>query len=290
MPRAAAVAAAADCSNRRDLLRWSPSYAGNNTCRQFSESACETFRVGATPCRWIAPGQCRRDHDKSGSCGRKFEGVTSLWFAGVERAVRALPSGSRVVVLDVGANDGDWSAQTFQSLRRIQPAGARLRLVMFEPQPWFVAPLSNIVASSTRHSVAEHVRAAAWTQAANLTFYVASGAERMKRSRTATLVADHAAAHRNVARLIVEAIDLAEYLLRVRAELLVLKLDVEGAEFALVPELLRRRALCRVTHLRVEWHLSSMPLGGNGTRLLFEDRWHKACAGFPTPAVMHEDW
>lgn len=42
---------------------------------------------------------------------------------------------------------------------------------------------------------------------------------------------------------------------------ILLKLDVEGGEFALLPHLLTTGALCAVTHLRVEYHLNSIPEG-----------------------------
>ena len=38
-----------------------------------------------------------------------------------------------------------------------------------------------------------------------------------------------------------------------------LKLDVEGAEYRLIPHLLVTGALCLPTHLFVEWHLNSVP-------------------------------
>lgn len=229
-------------------------------------------------------------------------GFGSEWRKAVEHEIASLPAGGHVVILDVGANKGDWSNDAMKLFGQRLPNAARLSMFMFEPQPWFVPPLNAIAnrhAATNKH--VELVSAAAWTSAGNLTFFVMKGLNKMKRSRTATLVRTHAAKHRNYEKLVVPAVDLAAFLLRLESldqskPLIVLKLDVEGAEFKLVPHLLQSRSLCHVQFMRLEWHLASMPTsdrtaGPNSTRSSFDTRLVEACGPrSPPPVVLHEDW
>ena len=58
----------------------------------------------------------------------------------------------------------------------------------------------------------------------------------------------------------VPAIDLAVPMLRLRPdEIVLIKLDVEGYEFELLPHLLESGALCLVDYLHIEWHPSVLP-------------------------------
>ena len=61
----------------------------------------------------------------------------------------------------------------------------------------------------------------------------------------------------------VTAVDLAAFVRRAASalpapELLFLKLDVEGIEAQLLPFLLAEGALCKLTHLLIEWHLNAI--------------------------------
>jgi len=61
----------------------------------------------------------------------------------------------------------------------------------------------------------------------------------------------------------VTAVDLAAFVRRGASalpapELLFLKLDVEGVEAQLLPFLLAEGALCKLTHLLIEWHLNAI--------------------------------
>ena len=64
-----------------------------------------------------------------------------------------------------------------------------------------------------------------------------------------------------------------------------LKCDVEGAEYDLLPHLLTTGALCRVTHLYMEWHLNSVPptrrLAALALRTTLEHTLHRGCVHPP---------
>ena len=124
---------------------------------------------------------------------------------------------------------------------------------MYEPQPWlnhklqYIEAMARVLsaprvgsAHAAAHVSALWVRAAAWTREGNLTFYVGAAGSKFRRSRTATLEASHAARHDDLEQMSVRSVDLGARLLKLRetTALLVVKMDVESAEYALVPHLL----------------------------------------------------
>ena len=74
--------------------------------------------------------------------------------------------------------------------------------------------------------------------------------------------------------------------------------DVEAAEYDLMPHLLQSGALCRSTHLLVEWHLNSLPpprrLTGLALRVAFDELLTTGCAtsdyGSGPRLIVHEDY
>ena len=223
--------------------------------------------------------------------------------------VKALPAGSRVTVLDVGANNGDWSNQTLFRLLPYCRSRLHLSVEMYEPQPWFGGTLQKIISgaaaanASSPGSTSEasslrviHTQAAAWSKDGNTTFYVPGGTNKLPRSRTATLMLDHAKQHAETSRLVVRMVDLAPRFPR-DANVLLVKIDVEGAEYSLVEHLLSRHALCRVTHLHIEWHRNSAPPTeqeqskvGGGLRATLEQRLRTECDGGGPSHILHEDY
>ena len=78
---------------------------------------------------------------------------------------------------------------------------------------------------------------------------------------------DDATLNASIAHFRVRTIDFSSYLRAVmppettdEKTLAYLKLDVEGLEYTLLPFLLTSGALCRVSHLRIEWHLASVAI------------------------------
>lgn len=72
-----------------------------------------------------------------------------------------------------------------------------------------------------------------------------------------------------------------------------LKLDIEGAEYTVLPRLLSTRALCRVSFLLIEWHLVYVPppkrAAGLALKGAFELLLAASCHGHPMPVVVHDD-
>lgn len=75
---------------------------------------------------------------------------------------------------------------------------------------------------------------------------------------------------------------------------MLLKMDIEGAEFALLPHLLTTGALCALTHLRVEFHLNSLPprerLDGVALRLGLRHLLRRGCPPAAGIVVEAEEW
>lgn len=62
----------------------------------------------------------------------------------------------------------------------------------------------------------------------------------------------------------VPCVDLAEFILALPDEGIVLKIDAEGAEYVLLPHLHGRGADLRLDLALVEWHCEACGIGGNG--------------------------
>lgn len=79
-------------------------------------------------------------------------------------------------------------------------------------------------------------------------------------------------------------IDFASWLrgkLPVKGSLSLLKLDIEGTEWSLLPRLLATQSLCPLDHLVMEWHLNNAPpesrLAALGLRLSFHTQLRLGC-------------
>jgi FkbM family methyltransferase len=225
-----------------------------------------------------------------------------LTYGNAIRAHMSSASGGGVLVLDVGANNGKWSRGLMENVfgARRSPAQSRVRLVMLEPQPRFRDVLRGVAEDFN----AIHYQAAAWHREANLSLHIGPNSE------TASLVRDGVAAASNVRprrsdppprELSVAAIDLAQLLQREidqvgAGALSILKLDVEGAEYEVLPSLLQSGALCAVDYLRVEWHLNALPpqhrLAGLGLQHSLEWLLHHCPrdGGRPPPHVTYDLW
>ena len=156
---------------------------------------------------------------------------------------------------------------------------------------------------------ARHVSAAAWVARTNLSFHISPWNQAS--SHLPVMAARYAAA-RQWHRISVPSVDLAAFILQdlalnIRGEtsgagagadseseppLVFLKLDIEGAEYSVLPRLLLTRALCTVSHLHVEWHLNSTPpserLAALGLRHTLGHVLSRGCR-MPPHAVAHEE-
>jgi hypothetical protein len=160
--------------------------------------------------------------------------------------------------------------------------------MVIEPQPIFHKELGALAA---RHSAAndslcrvDYVPAAAWKHDGNVTF------SSHRDSRGAYVGAEKRSGQRGVHSL--PSIDFGAYLRRTLRwdDLVYMKVDVETAEFSLLPFLLTAGALCNVDFLFVEWHFSkiaaSQRLGGLGLRLGLAQILSKGCTPRPDGRVL----
>ena len=184
------------------------------------------------------------------------------------------------LVLDVGANQGNWGHDVLlRLLRRTRRTPPRhvARLVSFEPQPQY---LSNLLRQAREWNASHLPRSswtvlpfAAWKEATNLTFYLS------KFTEASSLVAEQALAFSDpgpwcegnasacIRPVSVPAIDFASYL---HAALgppgtvwpVMLKLDVEAAEYDVLPSLLVSGALCAISHIFIECTSSEAGMRG----------------------------
>mgnify|MGYP006089867919 CR=1 FL=1 len=184
-------------------------------------------------------------------------------------------SGTRVVVYDVGANTGSWSESIIERLEHAAQGIGGLRALqpvyhMFEPQPRFAERLQKLA----RRSGIKFHAAAAWTSDTQLTFFES------KNNEMASLRKSNAMRQGLTRSYTVNTVDLAQHIHRIltadlRPTLALLKLDVESAEFDILPALLARGVLCELSHVYVEWHLNALNasrrLSGVGLQLSLAD-------------------
>mgnify|MGYP006152281031 CR=1 FL=1 len=196
------------------------------------------------------------------------------------------------VVLDVGSNDGMFSAKMMKTLQRhrcVSSGYTLVRLIMVEPQPIFHSAL-NRIADTYNGTLFPR---AAWTSDATLNLTVG------KNSQKASIVRNNdgrsAPGPRGTSMISVRTFDLAKLLLvqlREEDQAVMMKLDVEGSEYRLLPHLLTHGALCRgVTHLRIEWHLHNLEESERLAGLALKQSLPTVLRGCPkAPRVLNEEF
>ena len=220
-------------------------------------------------------------------------------------ALRRLPPTEHALVVDIGANDGLFSLNTMHLAEQVPPQGIgplsasrrakqpadslarRISLILIEPQATMARSLQRLV---TRYTGSAYWPVAAWTHDANLTF-------RGDRHKVRSSLLDARDSGRSTREVYtVPAIDVAsrlhQELDRRRPSLLLLKLDVEGAEYELVPHLLMNGLLCRAHYLLFEWHLNSLPQRSRLSGLALRHSIARMLEHCPTPprTVAHEEF
>lgn len=167
----------------------------------------------------------------------------------------------RVVVLDIGCNSGEWAEAIMTRLHRKPCLRAASRLFMFEPQQSFHERLQKIARAHNGMLLPY----AAWTS--NTTLNMTIPSERGY-SESARIPLDRSASpskcvsfakHVRCNLVRMPAIDLADFMLRtlIPTDLVLAKLDVEGAEYTILPAVIAHGALCRLSYLQLEWHLNN---------------------------------
>lgn len=167
-------------------------------------------------------------------------------------------------LFEVGANNGLWSNHVMKRAQQACPGGAsRVRLTLIEPQQVFAARL-RAMASLWRGTF---FPAAAWTNETTLSFFLSSFSEASSLSEQMALTFNEPELHPEVRSVSVPTIDLAHMMLSAvhgaaaaRGSVF-LKLDVESAEYDLLPRLLTSGALCLCDYILIEWHLNAVAPG-----------------------------
>ena len=216
--------------------------------------------------------------------------------AAINRFVHAVQAATPMqtgFVIDVGANNGQWARHV---LERVREYGTRMRVepILFEPQREYALELQKLANDwgGTFHP------AVAWTRATNLSFYLSNFKEASSLSEQLALTFSRPEVNSRVSRVTVPAVDLARVLRscvwRARGGPIILKLDVEAAEYDLLPRLLITGALCRCTFLIVEWHLNALPparkLEGVLLRNAFDGLLARGCLRSPRLIIHDEDF
>ena len=224
---------------------------------------------------------------------------------------------SRVLVLDIGANNGNWAKSIAQLCGKLR--GAPCEMAMFEPQPQFASRLEQLVTEMGGPTVARFEPAAAWRNNGTLTFFLSKNTEASSvhssiaakigkkpvRTTVPTFLTWQGAPSRPTVTYHtfltwqVRSIDLARYMRETlqlpRSDrdgvLSFVKIDVESAEYELLPHLIAEHALCGIRYLHIEWHLDALPeekrLAGLGLTLSIHHLLQESCtrAG-ETPPVL----
>jgi len=195
-------------------------------------------------------------------------------------------------VLDVGANNGQWARHV---LKRVREYGTRMRVepILFEPQREYAASLRQLAFDWG----GTFYPAAAWTRATNLSFYLSNFKEASSLSEQIALTFSKPEVNAHVRRVTVPTVDLARVLRssawRAKGGPILLKLDVEAAEYDLLPRLIITGALCRCTFLLIEWHLNALPperrMEGVLLRNAFDGLLARGCPRPPRLIIHDED-
>lgn len=199
--------------------------------------------------------------------------------------------GQRLVVMDVGANNGQSSLELatacskgFKQRGKVDSLVPNLQLILFEPNPVLQPQLYDMQLQASLLVPPWNVTlitSAVWTVENEVKKFYISNASIVSSMQRAN--ADRFATKSNVGvaqELAVTTIDLARFLRRNLqvGDVVFMKLDIECIEWIVVPHLLAKYALCPVQFLRVEWHFRSPCPGLDGALFNnFESRLKDEC-------------
>ena len=211
-------------------------------------------------------------------------------------AVAALGAGGVSAVLDVGANDGKWSQSlkqwVAQWVGRHGGGQATLRQTLVEPQPQFRARLEGMAAQHRWWTFLPGavVGLAPASGTVNLTLSTCSHCV----STLPAMARRYNPSHRRGREFSVPTIGLSDLIANATAgtSVSMLKLDIEGGEYEVLPHVLATGALCRLTHLLIEWHLNALPAhkrhASLSLRNSIESTLRHGCAS--PPVIEHSEW
>jgi FkbM family methyltransferase len=185
----------------------------------------------------------------------------------------ALEGAKGGICVDLGANLGDFT---------VQMADHAARVYAFEPDPWTAQRLRDRVSDL---GGVEVIEAAAGAEDGTIRLY--RSPDFARDPDLASQSASVMSAKRNVdvgSAIEVRQVDFPRWLEALEADVAVIKIDIEGAEVALLERLFDSPALSRVGHLFVETHESRIPELAARTEAL------RARATGMTRPVVNMDW
>lgn len=190
-----------------------------------------------------------------------------------KRALRKLHLGPQHLILDCGANVGEITEEFAKT-------GAEVHA--FEPNPFAYAELKKRCGQYPR--VVCH-QAAVGCQAGRqrLYFHEQSDQDEVLYSNGSSLLAEKP----NISlekSIEVEMVDLAEFLRRLPRDVDVMKMDIEGAEVAVLEHLIATGTIRRVRRAFIETHEKKIPSLAPGTARL------KTALKNQTHCEVHWDW
>jgi FkbM family methyltransferase len=156
----------------------------------------------------------------------------------------------RKVYIDIGANHG----VTVEAFLNESPD---FNIFAFEPAPQLAAELRQKFSDKPNVTIFE---AAAWTSDGTVTFY--PGALSDESSTLLTGKSEKSGWKIDYENgLTVKSIDIADWTLKNTTDddLIIMKMDVEGAEYRLIPRLIEAQVPARLSEIRVEWHWDRYP-------------------------------
>lgn len=206
----------------------------------------------------------------------------------------------RLVLMDVGANNGNYSLKIAQvcsdALRACGITGIHLQLVLFEPNPSLGESLAYVQRQVELLEPSWNVtlvRSAVWTVADEVRkFYVpedlsVTSSLRRGTNERSTGAAAGEGGHGKAREVMVTTVDLASFLHDNvgTSDVIYMKLDVECAEWLVVPHLIASRALCPIQFIRAEWHFQTHCEGISASTLLgFTEQYLSNVCGDAVPA------
>lgn len=161
-------------------------------------------------------------------------------------------AGIRKIFIDAGAHAGE-SVSAFLDEH---PALAGSTVYLFEPNPQYEAVLHEMESHPNYQII--YRSEAVWTKNEELSFYIAND---QWGDYGSTLLAEKKEKLELDRPLKVKAIDFAEFLKSTVAadDYVVVKMDIEGAEYRVIEHLIRTGTINLLNELWVEWHDSFFP-------------------------------
>ena len=171
------------------------------------------------------------------------------WNNNFSRVIEAFNLNSNSVCIDIGANTG-------QELELLLPLGVEVH--SFEPHPTLAKLIKERFESYDNLFFNE---CAAWIKNENKTFF-------HKRDPSSDALNDAGStlikSKTNISgkwSVNVQCIDISEYVLSLKKQIDVMKIDAEGAEYHLIKHLIDTGAIEKINHLLYEDHHRKIPFG-----------------------------